>query len=197
MLLMRFESASFYKTISIWMKEVLFENRREVVFIWRSNVWKSSIMNAIFSKKDLVKTSSIPGKTRNANIFIVDNKYYFTDLPWYGFAKIWKELKKELDSLISWYFDEKKESIKLVVLLIDSKLWVQESDIEMYKYLLELGLPIVIVLSKIDKVSSNLLNENIKKTKEIFYWQEVIAVSSKTKNWLRDLSSLIKNSLIW
>lgn len=65
-------------------------------------------MNALFDTKDLVKTSSTPGKTRNANLFLVDNKYYFTDLPGYGFAKMGKEKQKGIDGLISWYIEEKK-----------------------------------------------------------------------------------------
>jgi len=79
-------------------------------------------MNALFQKKDLVKTSARPGKTKTANIFKVANKYYFTDLPGYGFAKLGKEFKEALDGLISWYTEERKDQIKQVIMLIDSKL---------------------------------------------------------------------------
>jgi GTP-binding protein len=109
-------------------------------------------MNALFEKKDLVKTSSRPGKTKLANIFTVANKYYMTDLPGYGFAKLGKNLKEQLDGLISWYLEERTTHLKKVVILIDSKLGAQQTDIDMYKYLLELELPLTIVLSKIDKI---------------------------------------------
>ena len=84
---MKFSDVKFYKSVWLWTKEVYFDLKSEVIFVGRSNMWKSSLMNAIFEKKDLVKTSSTPGKTRLANLFIVANKYYLTDLPGYGFAK--------------------------------------------------------------------------------------------------------------
>jgi GTP-binding protein len=153
-------------------------------------------MNNIFSKKDLVKTSSKPWKTRLANMFLVENKYYLVDLPWYWFAKLGKNLKTELDGLISWYLEEKKPYIKKVVLLIDSKLWAQEIDIEMYKFLLELGLEVVIVLSKIDKLSKSELIKSITHTKKSFFWQEIIPVSNKNKIWLKALIKVLKHTLL-
>ena len=78
----------FDKSISIESNKVSFDNKKQIVFVGRSNVGKSSLMNAIFQKKDLVKTSSLPGKTKLANIFKVNNKYDFVDLPGYGFAKL-------------------------------------------------------------------------------------------------------------
>lgn len=78
---MKIQSAEFIKSVSINDKKVFFEERNELVFVGRSNVGKSSLMNALMNKKDLVKTSSKPGKTRTANIFNVNGKYHFTDLP--------------------------------------------------------------------------------------------------------------------
>ena len=156
---MKLADVKFYK--SIWLKsdEIYFDDKKEIVFVWRSNMWKSSLLNTIFQKKDLVKTSSKPWKTRLANLFLVENKYYFTDLPGYGFAKLWKELREELDWLISWYLEERKNSIKKVVMLIDSRLWPQDSDFEMYQYILDLELPVLIVLSKSDRLSKSELKK--------------------------------------
>lgn len=193
---MKLSDVKFYKSMWLWSKEVFFEDKKEVLFVWRSNVWKSSLMNAIFDKKDLVKTSSRPGKTRLVNLFIVANKYYLTDLPWYGFAKLWKNLKEELDGLISWYLEERMETIKKVVILIDAKLWAQEKDIEMYKFLLELELPLTIVLSKTDKLSKNEINKSIFHATEQFFWQEIIAISSLKRIGLRELEKSIKKCLI-
>lgn len=192
---MKFSDVKFYKSVWLWTKEVYFDLKSEVIFVGRSNMWKSSLMNAIFEKKDLVKTSSTPGKTRLANLFIVANKYYLTDLPGYGFAKLWKNFKEELDWLISWYLDERKSSIKNVIMLIDSKLWAQESDIDMYKYILSLELPITIVLSKVDKLSNNEISKSITHAKESFFWQDVIAVSSSKKIGITELCKVIKKSL--
>ena len=193
---MKFEDVKFYKSVSIWMSEVYFDEKKEIVFVWRSNMWKSSLMNTIFWKKDLVKTSSKPWKTRLANIFLVSNKYFFTDLPWYWFAKLWKDLKENLDWLISWYLEERKDSIKKVFMLVDSKLWPQEADMEMYEYILKLELPVLIVLSKTDKISSNDLSKTISATKEAFFGQEIIPVSSTKRDWIEELKKNIKKELL-
>lgn len=193
---MKLSEVKFYKSVWLWSKEVFIDEKREVVFVWRSNVGKSSIMNALFEKKDLVKTSSKPGKTRLANLFLIENKYYLTDLPGYWFAKLGKNLKEELDWLISWYLEEKSEYIKKVVILIDTKLWAQEVDIEMYKYILELGLPVTIVLSKTDKLSKNEVAKSLAHTKNQFFWQEIIPVSSLKKTWIRELEKSIKSCLL-
>ena len=192
---MKLSDVVFHKSVWLWSKEVFIDEKREVLFVWRSNVGKSSIMNSLFGKKDLVKTSAKPGKTRLANLFKVANKYYLTDLPGYWFAKLWKNLKEELDGLISWYLEEKAEYIKKVVILIDSKLWAQQVDIDMYKYILELELPVTIVLSKIDKLSKNEVNKSLSHSKKHFFWQEIIPISSIKKTGIKELEKSIKKSL--
>ena len=72
---MKLNDVKFYKSVWLWSKEVFIDEKSEVVFVGRSNVGKSSIMNALFEKKDLVKTSSKPGKTKLANLFLVENKF--------------------------------------------------------------------------------------------------------------------------
>lgn len=191
----KFSEVKFLKSVSLWTREVFFDSKPEVLFVGRSNMWKSSLMNSIFEKKDLVKTSSVPGKTRLANMFIVENKYYLTDLPWYWFAKMWKNFKDELDWLISWYLEERKDTIKNVIMLIDSKLWAQESDIDMYKYILSLELPVTIVLSKIDKLSNNDISKSVEHSKEMFFWQNIIPVSSTKKIGISELCKVISKSL--
>jgi len=193
---MKLSAVKFHKSVWLWSKEVFIDEKREIVFVWRSNVGKSSIMNALFEKKDLVKTSARPGKTLLANMFLVENKYYLTDLPWYGFAKLWKDLKDKLDWLISWYLEEKAEYIKKVVILIDTKLWAQEVDIEMFKYVLDLWLPITIVLSKTDKLSKTEAAKSLNYAKEQFFWQEIIPVSSTKKIGIRELEKSIKKVLL-
>ena len=192
---MIFSNVVFHTSISLNSRDMFFDQRKEVVFVWRSNVGKSTIMNKLFDKKDLVKTSARPGKTKTANLFLVDNKHYFTDLPGYGFAKLGKELKDHLDGLISWYIEERRENIKQVVILVDSKLWAQQTDIDMYKYLLELEIPVCIVLSKVDKLSKNELNKSVMHAKDQFFGQNIFPVSSTKNTGLRELEKHIKESL--
>jgi GTP-binding protein len=78
---MKISSVVFSRSLSIESEKIFFDEKSQVVFIGRSNVGKSSLMNKIFASKDLVKTSSMPGKTKLANLFLVNNKFYFTDLP--------------------------------------------------------------------------------------------------------------------
>lgn len=193
---MKLSSVKFHKSVWLWSKEVHLDEKWEIIFVWRSNVGKSSIMNALFEKKDLVKTSSRPGKTLLANMFLVENKYYLTDLPGYGFAKLWKNLKEQLDWLISWYMEEKWPYIKKVVILIDSKLWAQQVDIDMYKYILDLWLPVTIVLSKIDKLSKSEIAKSLTYAKNQFFGQEIIPVSSLKKVWIKELEKSIKAVLL-
>ena len=192
---MNFNKVVFVKSVTLWMEEVLFEEKKEIIFVGRSNVWKSSIMNALFDTKDLVKTSSTPGKTRNANLFLVDNKYYFTDLPGYGFAKMGKEKQKGIDGLISWYIEEKKWYIQKVLILIDSKIWPQASDIDMYEYLVKLELPVLVVLSKVDRLSKSELLKSMVYAEKIFFWQDIIAISSKKSTNITQLQKYLKTIL--
>ncbi len=184
---MKLKEVKFDKSVSINNDKVFFEDKKEIVFVWRSNVGKSSIMNALLDKKDLVKTSSTPGKTRLANIFVINNKVLFTDLPWYWFAKMGKEFLTQLDSLISWYIEERRQNLQRVVILIDSRLWAQQVDIDMYKYLQELDLPVLIVLSKTDKLSNNELAKSIKWAEEAFFGQKIVPYSSLTKDNHKEL----------
>ncbi len=192
---MIFEQAEFYTSVSLGSEKIFFDTHKEIIFVWRSNVWKSSIMNALFQKKDLVKTSARPGKTKTANIFKVANKYYFTDLPGYGFAKLGKEFKEALDGLISWYTEERKDQIKQVIMLIDSKLWPQQSDRDMYEFLLELEMPVTIVLSKIDKLSKNEVHKSLAFAQDAFFGQKILPVSSQKKTGLRELELHLRDIL--
>ena len=192
---MKIKDAVFVKSVFIDDNKIVFEDKNEIVFVGRSNVWKSSIMNALMNKKDLVKTSSRPGKTRTANIFMVNKKYYFTDLPGYGFAKLWKEFKEKLDALISWYVEERGEHIKRVYMLIDSKIWPQQTDIDMYKYILELGMPVSIILSKIDKLSKNDVPKSKVLAAQVFFWQNIYPISSLRKIGIKELFADIREAL--
>lgn len=189
---MKIKEVRFEKSIWIDYKEIYFDQRSEIVFVGRSNVGKSSMMNTIFGRKNLVKTSSKPGKTRTANQFIVNNKYYFTDLPGYGYAQVDKESKAKIDALISWYIEERNPFIKKVVLIVDAKLWVQDSDISMFKYLSELEIPLLVVINKIDKLGKNEANKSLSHTESLLFGQKVMVFSATKRIWLDDVMKEIK-----
>lgn len=192
---MKIKEVSFLKSVSINDNRVFFENKDEIVFVGRSNMGKSTLMNKLFNKKDMVKTSARPGKTKTANIFVVNKKYYYTDLPWYGFARLGKEVREHLDALISWYLEERRNNIKKVVMLIDSKIGPQESDVEMFSYIQELWLPITIVLSKIDRLSKSEVTKSLTATQKQFFGQQVIPVSSLKNMWIDELGKIFREAL--
>ncbi len=192
---MKIKTAEFVKSVSINDTKVYFDARNEVVFVGRSNVWKSSLMNALMHKKDLVKTSSKPGKTRTANIFFVNKKYYFTDLPGYWFAKLGQNLREDLDALISWYLEERKRYLKKIVLVVDAKIGPQQKDIDMMEFLSEQELSPVIVLSKCDRLGRNDVNKSISHTEKVFFGQQIVPVSSSKGDGIEELRKLLGESL--
>ncbi|MDC0506086.1 ribosome biogenesis GTP-binding protein YihA/YsxC [Candidatus Gracilibacteria bacterium] len=193
---MKIKEIKFLKSVTINDDRVFFENRDEIVFVGRSNMGKSTLMNKLFNKKDMVKTSARPGKTKTANIFVVNKKFYYTDLPGYGFARLGKEVREHLDALISWYLEERRNNIKKVVMLIDSKIGPQESDIEMFGYIQEMGLPVTIVLSKIDRLSKGEVDKSLAATRKQFFGQQVVAVSSTKNKGIDELGKIFREALL-
>ncbi len=134
----------------------------EIAVIGRSNVGKSSLLNDLFQKKGLAKTSSTPGKTRMINYFSIDDQLYFVDLPGYGYAKA-KGVDFDWEKMIETYLKE-RETLRLLLLLIDIRRGLIKEDLQMYEWIVYHRIPIVLVLTKVDKVKSN---ERAQSTKEI------------------------------
>lgn len=193
---MKITKVVYDKTLTIENNEIFLDNiKNQVVFVWRSNVWKSSLMNSIFWKKDLVKASSKPWKTKNANLFLVNNKFHFVDLPGYWFAKLSQENRAKLDAMISWYLEEFKFFIKKLVIVLDSKIWPTQTDIDMFKFIQEFQIPVVFCLNKIDKLSKNEQAKSKKHFEEIFFWQKAYLTSAKKHIWTHELSKDLFESL--
>lgn len=136
------------------------KNLKEVVFVGRSNVGKSSLINAICNKKNLAKTSSTPGRTRLINYFKINDNFYIVDLPGYGFAS---GNKKEVDD---WgkdleYFFEKNVNIAVVLVLLDIRHLPSKKDEQMLAYLRMNNINFEIVLTKADKLSKSQINKSI------------------------------------
>jgi len=127
-------------------------------FIGRSNVGKSSIINSITRQKNLAKTSKTPGRTQSINIFLINDQINLVDLPGYGYAKISKVMRNNLGTLIQDYIENQSELIHTYV-LIDAKVGVKNSDIDMFDLLSEANRKFSIVFTKIDKCSKLYLEE--------------------------------------
>ena len=137
----------------------------EYAFIGRSNVGKSSLINMLTNHKGLAKTSSKPGKTQLINHFLINNEWYLTDLPGFGFAKVSKDTKAKWDTMINKYL-VKRENLMCVFLLIDSRLELQKVDKNLMEFLGENQVPFVIIFTKIDKLSKPKIESNIASIKK-------------------------------
>lgn len=131
----------------------------EVAFAGRSNVGKSSMLNALFGRKSLAKVSQKPGKTSTINFFTTDTAR-FVDLPGYGYARVAKSEKGRWAELIEGYFNQDR-NFALVVSLVDIRHEAQQLDLNMIGFLQEAGLPFAVVLTKADKLSKNQQNKQV------------------------------------
>ncbi len=166
--------------------------KAEVIFLGRSNVGKSSLLNALFGKK-LAKTSSTPGKTRSLVFFRINEKYHLVDFPGYGYAKISKTEREKWAKLIEDYFRLSRPR-KASFLLVDSRIPIQKSDVEAYKWLLNLEERVIIVPTKVDKLSNNELNKRMKEIKETFFnAEDIVPVSTITRKGLKELDVKLRH----
>ena len=141
-------------------------DRLYVAFAGRSNVGKSSLINALFGQKKLAKTSSTPGRTQQLNYFNLDDKLYLVDLPGYGFAKAPKDIVKNWQKLINSYLVG-RATLRRVFLLIDSRHGIKKIDEEIMEMLDKAAVTYQIVLTKIDKISTKELEKVLTATDRI------------------------------
>ena len=133
----------------------------EIVFAGRSNVGKSSLINKVFNRKNLARVSAVPGKTATINFYGFENEgTLFVDLPGYGYAKVAKSEKHRWSDLIEGYFHQDRK-IALVVLLVDIRHAPSDLDVSMVEFLVEQGLPFIVVLTKADKLSNKQKEERL------------------------------------
>ena len=171
------------------------EIKKECCFVGRSNVGKSSLLNAVTKTKKLAKTSKTPGRTQSINVFEINNKINIIDLPGYGFAKVSKVMRVNLIILIEEYIQYRK-SLDHVFLLIDSKVGIKNTDIDMMDYINNFSKNFSLVLTKIDKISSNQrefqkksilsLMKNYKKT-----FQNIYLTETKKNNGIYEIQKTI------
>lgn len=165
----------------------------EVAFAGRSNVGKSSLINALFNQKKLAKTSNTPGRTQQLNYFNLDDRLHLVDLPGYGFAKAPEAMVKAWQKLIFTYL-QGRVNLKRVFLLIDSRHGIKKVDEETMELLDKAAVTYQIVLTKTDKISAKELESTLKKTQEIIKkhgaaYVDVLATSSEKNIGLDELKA--------
>ena len=177
---MRFINVKFIKSARK-KEEFIIDDLPQIAIVGRSNVGKSSLINLLTNNSKMAKTSSMPGRTRLVNYFDINNQCYLVDLPGYGFAKASKNLTSAWDSVMNDYFVD-NEKLKLVLVLIDSRLNPTELDIQMLDYLAEHEIPALIVMTKTDKLNRSEINLNKDKiSKQLRYNKDLIIPTSTLK----------------
>lgn len=172
------------------------DNRPQIVFSGRSNVGKSSLINALLNRKNIARVSQTPGKTRLVNFFDVNAEFYFVDIPGYGYANVSKKQLLDFKILIEAYLQSPQ--IALCVLLLDIRRMPSDDDLLMYNYFKSLSADVLIVLTKADKLSSNKQQSMIKLIKNQLKPREndrFIPFSSLKKTNMEQLWDVIESSV--
>lgn len=172
----------------------------EIAFAGKSNVGKSSLINALMCRKSLARTSSQPGKTQTINYYNVNKEIYFVDLPGYGYAKVSKTEKEKWGKMIEKYLNTSTQ-LKKVYLLVDIRHEPNANDKQMYRWIINSGYEPVIIATKLDKINRSQKDKHIKMLREglgLRKGTKIIPFSAETKQGrdeiYEDIESVINNN---
>lgn len=183
---MKITSAKFITGI-VGPDNNLLPDTPQIAFIGRSNAGKSSLLNSITNSKKLAITSKTPGRTKEINVFLINESLYFMDLPGYGYAKASGEALKKLGDLIYWYLFESEYNPK-VVILIDAIVGPTADDLEMLHELENTGKEIVVVANKVDKIKKSHYLNHLKKLQDQLHGHKIFPYSSTKKIGIQELT---------
>ena len=158
-------------------------DKPEFMLVGRSNVGKSSFINAIVGRKNIAYTSGKPGKTQTLNFYLVNDDFYMVDVPGYGYANVSKDVQLKFGKMIEEYLEKRDELIR-VFMLVDFRHKPTEDDILMYNFLKYYSIPVTIVATKADKVGSSKVEHNKKEvldTLNLVVGDDLVLFSSVTK----------------
>lgn len=175
---LKITSAKFIKGL-VRDDETLKSGIPQVAFIGRSNVGKSSAINALTKKKNLARTSSAPGRTQEINLFLINESFYLVDLPGYGFSNGSKESKERLFELVNWYLFTSSYEQKIIVLIIDANIGATDSDMEILRALENRKKNILITANKIDKIKKSAYQKQLQVIQKSVGAHKVIPFSAK------------------
>ena len=137
----------------------------EIVLVGKSNVGKSSFINTMVNRKSLARTSSEPGKTRQINFYNIDNSFYFVDLPGYGYSKMSKVEQEKVNEFTEEYL-VKRDTISLIIFLIDIRHKPTSNDKLMYNYVMKSNLPFIVLANKADKIATTKVDDYVDEIKK-------------------------------
>ncbi|HEX8974618.1 MAG TPA: ribosome biogenesis GTP-binding protein YihA/YsxC [Patescibacteria group bacterium] len=184
------KSAQFVKGV-IGTDPLLGDTRPQIAFVGRSNVGKSSVINALTGVKGLAISSSTPGRTLQLNFFLVNGNTYFVDLPGYGYSKTSLKQAEKMRRMIMWYLEQNECKPQKVVLIIDANVGPTKFDIEMMELLEEHQYEVVVVANKVDKIKSSELVKKQRSIVEKLDTENIVYFSSKTGKGRQELLGAI------
>ena len=170
----------------------------EVAFAGKSNVGKSSLINALMNRKALARTSAQPGKTQTINFYNINDAMYLVDLPGYGYAKASEEVKAKWGKMIENYLHTSKQ-LKVVFLLIDIRHDPSANDRMMYEWMVYQGFAPIIIATKLDKIKRSQIQKNVKAIREGLNVQPgttIIPFSAETKQGRDEIWKLIDSFVL-
>jgi GTP-binding protein len=191
---MKITKSEFVKSV-IGDDYSLKDNFPQFAFFGRSNAGKSSVINSLTNREDLVKTSKVSGRTRKANFFRINNSFYFIDFPGYGYAKLSIIERDKMIKRIFWYIEFSNVKPRVVFLIIDARVGLTKIDEEMIDILKKSNHQIIIIANKIDKIKKSLLKEKISSIQEKAQNILVFEYSAKTNEGREELLSKIESFL--
>jgi GTP-binding protein len=165
----------------------------QIAFLGRSNAGKSSVINSLTGRKNLVKSSKVPGKTIEANFFRINDSFYLVDFPGYGFAKRSIADRNRMIKRIFWYLEFSNVKPQAVCLIIDANVGLTKFDLEMIKVLKENRHNVIIVANKVDKIPKNKRVGKIEKIKNETKYMQVIEYSAKTNEGREELLEICQS----
>ncbi len=183
---MRIRSAKFIKGV-VGTNEIFEDGTPQIVFIGRSNVGKSSVINSL-ANQNLARTGSTPGLTQQINIYLINKAFYLIDLPGYGFAKKSGEARQQMQKMLNWYFFKSGYEFKKVILIVDAKVGPTQDDLNVFGSLQKADKDIIIVANKIDKIKKSEYTEQLQKIKDCFRDYKVIPYSAKKRIGVGELT---------
>lgn len=190
---MKITSAEFVKS-AFERKHWVGGGSPEVAFLGRSNVGKSSLINSLIQRKGLARTSNTPGRTKSINFYLINESFYFVDLPGYGFAKVSKTTRADWGKMAEDYLSGRKE-LALSIQLVDARHEPSALDRQLNEWLVYHGKDNLVVATKADKLSNLQRQKQIRSIEDTFAESKVIAYSAKTGRGREDVWGYVSSAI--
>ena len=192
---MQFQSAEYVRSAGT-PEQFLRDPLPKIVFAGRSNVGKSSVINRLTGRKNLARVGASPGKTRQINYFLIDNRLYLADLPGYGYAKVSKEEKARWAKLMERFFRDEGPRMTAGVLIVDARHKPTADDCTMFQWFRDSGCPLIVAANKLDKLKKREIEPSLALIRETLRMRDtdpLIPFSAEKGDGKEELTELLLN----